>query len=120
MDFSKLPLATGSATALLGMVLLLVLLGKLVPRSALDDARKDAEQVRKERDKALEDKQREVELWRSAFINEVGTTRELSSQVTQLMEVARTADHVLRSLPAGNGATNDGSNSGDSVSRPSQ
>jgi len=120
MDFSKLPLATGSATALLGLVLLLVLLGKLVPRSALDDARKDAEQVRKERDKALEDKQREVDLWRSAFINEVGTTRELSSQVTQLMEVARTADHVLRSLPAGNGeAANDGSNSGDSVSRSS-
>ena len=118
MDFSKLPLATGSATALLGMVLLLVLLGKLVPRSTLDDARKDTELIRKDRDKALEEKQREIDLWRSAFINEVGTTRELSSQVTQLMEVARTADHVLRSLPAGNGdAPNDGSSSGDSVSR---
>ena len=117
MDFSKLPLATGSATALLGLVLLLVLLGKLVPRSALDDARKDAEQVRAERDKALEAKDREVELWRSAFINEVGTTRELSSQVTQLMEVARTADHVLRSLPAGNGEPSDGRNSSGVVSQ---
>lgn len=119
MDFSKLPLATGSATALLGLVLLLVLLGKLVPRSALEDARADTEQARKDRDKALEEKQREVELWRSAFINEVGTTRELSSQNSMLMEVARTADHVLRSLPnSGNGDTpNDGSSSG-VVSRP--
>lgn len=118
MDFSKLPLATSSATALLGLVLLLVLLGKLVPRSALDDARADAEQARKDRDRALEEKQREVDLWRSAFINEVGTTRELSSQVTQLMEVARTADHVLRSLPAGNGdSRNDGSSDNSVVSR---
>ena len=118
MDFSKLPLATGSATALLGLVLLLVLLGKLVPRSALDDARKDAEQVRKERDAALADKQREVELWRSAFLSEVNTTRELSSQNTQLMEVAHTADRVFRSISPGNGDTpNDGSNSG-VVSRP--
>lgn len=118
MDFSKLPLATGSATALLGLVLLLVLLGKLVPRSALEDARADTEQARKDRDKALEEKQREVELWRSAFINEVGTTRELSSQNSQLMEVARTADRVLRSLPAGNGdSPNDGSGSSGVVSQ---
>lgn len=116
MDFSKLPLATGSATALLGVVLLLILLGKLVPRSALEDAREDARQTRADRDKRLEEKNREVELWRSAFINEVGTTRELSGQVTQLMEVARTADHVLRSLPTGDGTPNDGSNSG-AVSR---
>lgn len=116
MDFSKLPLVTGSATALLGLVLLMVLLGKLVPRSALEDAREDVKQAREDRDKRLEEKNREVELWRSAFINEVGTTRELSSQVTQLMEVARTADHVLRSLPTGDGAPNDGSNSG-AVSR---
>lgn len=118
MDFSKLPLATGSATALLGLVLLLVLLGKLVPRSALEDARADTEQARKDRDRALEEKQREVELWRSAFINEVGTTRELSSQNSQLMEVARTADRVLRSLPAGNGdSPNDGSGSSGVVSQ---
>jgi len=111
MDLSKLPLATGSATALLGLVLLLVLLGKLVPRSALDDVRKDMEQDQEEAKRQLEEKQREVDLWRSAFINEVGTTRELSSQVTQLMEVARTADHVLRSLPTTNGgdAPTDGS-----------
>jgi hypothetical protein len=118
MDFSKLPLATGSATALLGLVLLLVLLGKLVPRSALEDARADAEQARKDRDRALEEKQKEVDLWRSAFINEVGTTRELSSQNSQLMEVARTADRVLRSLPAGNGEPNDGSSNSGVVSRP--
>ncbi|QNJ57634.1 membrane protein [Streptomyces phage Keanu] len=119
MDFSKLPLATGSATALLGLVLLLVLLGKLVPRSTLEDARKDAEQVRAERDRVLEEKQREVELWRSAFMNEVGTTRELSSQNSQLMEVARTADRVLRSLPSGAGdSPNDGSNSSGVVPQP--
>lgn len=117
MDFGKLPLATGSATALLGLVLLLVLLGKLVPRSALDDARKDADEARKDRDKRLEEKQREIELWRSAFMNEVGTARELSSQNTQLMEVARTADHVLRSLPTGSGEPNDGSSDSGVVSR---
>ena len=119
MDFSKIPLVTSSATALLGLVLLMVLFGKLVPRSTLDDSRKEIEEARKERDKRIEEKQREVELWRSAFLNEVGTTRELSSQVTQLMEVARTADHVLRSLPAGNGdSPNDGSSNSGVVSRP--
>lgn len=118
MDFTELPLATGSATALLGFVLLMVLFGKLVPRSTLDDARQDAERVRRERDRALEDKQREIDLWRSAFLNEVGTTRELSSQNSQLMEVARTADHVLRSLPAGSGdVPNDGSSDSGVVSR---
>lgn len=118
MDLSKLPLATGSATALLGLVLLLVLLGKLVPRSTLEDARADVEQVRKDRDRELAEKQREVELWRSAFINEVGTTRELTSQNSQLMEVARTADQVLRSLPAGNGdPLNDGSSNSGVVPR---
>lgn len=117
MDLSKLPLATGSATALLGLVLLLVLLGKLVPRSTLDDVRKDVEKAETDRDKRLEEKQREIELWRSAFINEVGTTRELSGQVSTLMEVARTADHVLRALPTGSGdSPNDGSNSGGTVS----
>lgn len=120
MDFSKLPLATGSATALLGLVLLLVLLGKLVPRSHLDDAQKAVEKAESDRDKRIDEKQREVDLWRSAFISEVGTTRELSSQVTELMEFARTADRVLRSLPAGNGngdSPNDGSNNDGVVSR---
>lgn len=120
MDFSKLPLATGSATALLGVVLLMVLLGKLVPRSALEDARADAETIRKDRDRELAEKQREVELWRSAFLSEVGNIRELTSQNTQLMEVARTADHVLRSLPAGTGngdTSNDGSSSSGVVPR---
>lgn len=118
MDFSKLPLATGSATALLGLVLLLVLLGKLVPRSHLDDAQKAVEKAESDRDKRVDEKQREVDLWRSAFISEVGTTRELSSQVTELMELARTANHVLRSLPAGNGdSPNDGSNNDGVVSR---
>lgn len=119
MDFTTLPFATGGATALLGLTLLLVFMGKLVPRSTLEDARRDAEQTRLDRDKRLEEKQKEVDLWRSAFINEVGTTRELSSQVTTLMEVARTADHVLRSLPpAGSGESpNDGSSRRDVVSQ---
>lgn len=119
MDFSKLPLATGSATALLGVVLLLFLLGRIVPRSQLEDAREDIKKAEVDRDKRLEEKQREVDLWRSAYISEVGVTRELSSQNTTLMEVARVANQVLRSLPAGNGDTpNDGSNSSGVVSQP--
>lgn len=110
MDLSKLPVGTGSATALLGLVLLLVLLGKLVPRSALDDAHKAAEDARKERDRQLEEKQKEVDLWRSAFLSEVSTTRELSAQNSQLMEVARVSERVLRSLPRGDANnTDDGS-----------
>lgn len=111
MDFSKLPLASGSATALLGLVVLLFLLGRIIPRSHLEDVRAD-------RDKRLEEKQREADLWKSAYITEVGANRELSNQVTTLMEYARTADHVLRSLPVGSGeAPNDGSSRSGSVSR---
>lgn len=104
MDFSKLPLATSSATALLGIVLLLVLLGKLVPRSTLEDTRED-------RDNRLAEKQREVDMWKSAYDRERDTNTELVRQVGTLMEVARTADHVLRSLPTGTGESSDGSTS---------
>ena len=113
MDFSKLPLATGSATALLGLVILLFILGKIVPRSQLDDVRSDLKKAEEDRDKRLEQKDKEINLWQSAYLNEVGVTRELSSQNSQLMEFGRTADRVLRSLPTGNGDTpSDGSSSG--------
>lgn len=82
MDLSSLPLLPTSAGALLGVVVLMVLRGYLIPRAVVDDVRADRD------------------MWKAAYENERARTGELSGQVTTLMEVARTAEHVMRSLPA--------------------
>jgi hypothetical protein len=111
MDFSKIPFATGSATALLGVVFLLFCMGMIIPRRSLQDTRED-------RDSRLAEKQKEVDLWKSAYDHQINTNQELVRQVSTLMEVARTADHVLRALPAGGGdVADDGSTGSGVVSR---
>lgn len=74
-------IAQGGAVALLAVVVLMVLTGRLIPRRTYDD-------LKEERD-----------TWRTAHTqSEVARTEE-RDQNRQLMELAHTAGHVLDSLP---------------------
>ncbi len=69
-----IPLVQVGAGTLLTLVVLLILSGRLVPRRALDDAHADRD------------------AWKKVAL-------EQAPQLTQMLEYARTADAVLRSLP---------------------
>ncbi|MFJ6559991.1 hypothetical protein ACIQMV_08930 [Streptomyces sp. NPDC091412] len=71
----------GGAVGLLAFVFLYVVTGKLVPRRTYND-------LLAERD-----------YWRAAHAEEVRARQDERALTTELLEVARTADHVLASLP---------------------
>ncbi|NUS82774.1 MAG: hypothetical protein HOY75_08470 [Streptomyces sp.] len=75
-------------------VVLLILLGRLVPRSVLEDVRKD-------RDARVAEVLAERDTWRDAHRESEAARIEAQAQVGELLELSRTADHVLRSLREG-------------------
>jgi F0F1-type ATP synthase membrane subunit b/b' len=83
--------AQGGAIGLLTLVVLLILLGRLVPRSVLEDVRKD-------RDARVAEVLAERDTWRDAHRESEAARIEAQNQVGELLELSRTADHVLRSI----------------------
>lgn len=83
--------AQGGAAAILALVVLFILLGRLVPRSVLEDVRKD-------RDDRVSEIRAERDTWRDAHRESEAARIEAQNQVGELLELSRTADHVLRSL----------------------
>lgn len=73
--------ADGGAVALLVLVFLSVLTGKLVPRRTHEDVIAD-------RDK-----------WRTAFMESEAIRQKESQQVEDLLELAKLSGHILNSLP---------------------
>ncbi|MFI2761431.1 hypothetical protein ACH5A3_21555 [Streptomyces echinatus] len=73
--------AQGGATALLVLVVVLILTGRLVPRSVLKDTQDDRD------------------YWRSAHGEEVKARQAERELTNELIEVAHTADQVLTALP---------------------
>jgi len=71
----------GGATALLVLVVLFILTGRLVPRSVLKDTQDDRD------------------YWRAAATEEAKARRDERDLTKELLEVARTADQVLTALP---------------------
>lgn len=94
MDLGNLPLQSMGAGTIVVMVVVMVLRGMLVPRSTLEDVRAD-------RDARLEEKQREIDALRATVDTLSATLETQSGHVTELLEVGRTAQHVLLSLPVG-------------------
>lgn len=82
----------GGAATVLGLVVLLILLGRLVPRRTVDDVRADY-QAR------IAELIAERDMWQAAHRVSEEARHEDGQQVRELLEVARTTDHVLRSLP---------------------
>ncbi len=83
--------AQGGAVALVTLFVLLILLGKLVPRSIVDDVRKD-------RDDRLQALVGERDAWREAYRESEAARMESQAQVGELLELSRTAEHVLRAI----------------------
>lgn len=82
-----IPFTTLSASALLGVTVLLLLLGRLVPRSV------------------LKDKIEEAERWRQAYESE-RTARGISdAQTNELLEVARTTQAIIAAMNRAAAAT---------------
>lgn len=91
--------AQGGAATVLGVVVLFILLGRLVPRRTVDDLRADyqarIEQLIVERD-----------MWMAAHKVSEEARHEDQQQSREMLELARTSVHVLRSLPStGEGVT---------------
>ncbi|MDX3527126.1 hypothetical protein P1P75_11900 [Streptomyces sp. ID05-39B] len=84
-------IAEGGAAALVTLVVLLIFLGRLVPRSVLEDVRKD-------RDARVAEILAERDTWRDAHRESERARMEAQSQVGELLELSRTADHVLRAI----------------------
>ncbi|MFI2620408.1 hypothetical protein [Streptomyces sp. NPDC018584] len=83
--------AQGGAVAIVTIVVLFIILGRLVPRSVLEDVRKD-------RDDRLQALVGERDAWREAYRESEAARMESQSQVGELLELSRTADHVLRAI----------------------
>lgn len=80
-DVAGIPLGDLSPWGLVGIAVLFILLGRLVPRSTLLDARKDRDS------------------WRTAHEVSEKARAELAQSVHDLLEHARTTDAFIRSLP---------------------
>ncbi|MEU1099355.1 hypothetical protein [Streptomyces sp. NPDC005877] len=91
-DLMGINLAQGGAVGILALVVMMVLLGRLVPRSVLEDVRAD-------RDARVAEMTAERDTWRAAHIESEAARRIAQGQVGELLELSRTADHLLRSLP---------------------
>lgn len=76
-----LPVVDAGATALVALIVLFILTGRLVPRSTLQD-------MREERD-----------TWRAAHTESEAARQAEREQVGELLEMARIGTHLLGSLP---------------------
>jgi hypothetical protein len=79
---------------LLTLAIYLILSGKLVPRSVVEDVRSD----RDERIKAMAE---DRDIWKDAYhVSEAGRDKQ-GTILTELFEYAKTTDHFIRSLQSG-------------------
>lgn len=96
---SGVDITQGGAVAILAIVALLVFMGRIVPRRYLEDLRAD-------RDARLREIAAERDMWRDAHRKSEEERHVAQGQVGQLLELSRTASHVLMALPQpGQGVT---------------
>ena len=99
MDWAQLPVVQLGAFGVLLAVGWLVFLGRLVPRSTLEDVRAD-------RDARVAEVRAEAAEYKEAWLASEKARREQDRQFDELMELARTTDQAIRSL-AGHGGARD-------------
>ncbi|MEU1421461.1 hypothetical protein [Kitasatospora sp. NPDC005751] len=83
----------GGAAAILSAVVMLILVGRLVPRSVLEDVRAD-------RDAQLAELRAERDSWKAAHATSEEARHLDQDSVRELLEVARTTEHLMRALPS--------------------
>lgn len=80
-----------SLSGLLGLAILLVLLGGLIPKYVVN-------QIRQDRDARLAEAREEITNWRKAYQTSEESRSLLSQQVGELLELGKTTDSFIRSL----------------------
>jgi hypothetical protein len=91
-ELTGIGLVQGGAAAVLVLVALMVFTGRLVPRSVLEDVRRD-------RDARLAELITERDAWKAAHAVSEETRHIDQASIRELLEVARTTEHVMRALP---------------------
>jgi len=86
-ELAGIPIGALTPAALLGILVLLIALGKLVPRRTMEDTIHDRDE------------------WRTAHRISEQSRVELAGMVGELLEHARTTDAFIRSLPHPHGPT---------------
>jgi hypothetical protein len=76
------------ATGLLALVVIMILTGRLVPKSMFEDLRADKDQ--------------QIEIWRSAYAASTSAQDVQREQISALLEAAKTATSVIQALPHSN------------------
>jgi hypothetical protein len=82
----------GGAVTVVAAIVMLILRGSLVPHSVVRDLRAD-------RDARVKELTAERDTWRAAHQASEEARHVAQAQVGELLELSRTADHLLRSLP---------------------
>ena len=85
-------LMQGGAAAVVLLIVVLILRGALVPRSVVKD-------LLAGRDARIQDVTAQRDTWRAAHQESEEARHVAQGQVGELLELSRTADHLLRSLP---------------------
>ncbi|MFJ4617435.1 hypothetical protein [Streptomyces sp. NPDC088812] len=80
------------AVALVGLVVLLILRGQLVPRRQLEDLRAD-------KDRQIDDIRAERDTWRQAHTVSEEARHEAQDQAGELLEMSRTTGYFFNALP---------------------
>lgn len=85
MDWTAMLTPSLGATGLLAAVVILVLTGRLVPRSTLDDLRVD--------------KDKQIDTWKAAYETSLAVQEVQREQLSALLDANRTATRVIQALP---------------------
>lgn len=85
MDWTAYLTPSLGAAGLLAAVVIMVLTGRLQPKTSVDER--------------LRDKDRQIEAWRSNFERGLDIQREQQRQISALLEASRTATRVIEALP---------------------
>lgn len=85
MDWTSMLTPSIGATGLLAIVVIMILTGRLVPKSMFEDLRAD--------------KDRQIEIWRSAYETSMSAQDVQREQISALLEATKTTTSVIKALP---------------------
>ncbi len=89
MDWTSMLTPSLGATGLLAVVVVLILTGRLVPKTALEDLRTD--------------KDKQIETWRGAYEKALEVQDAQREHIAALLDATRTTTRVIQALPRATG-----------------
>lgn len=91
MDWTAVLTPSLGATGLLAAVVIMVLTGRLLPRSGVEER--------------LADKDRQIETWRTAYERALEVQDEQRVHIRALLDATQTTTQVIRALPRASGGS---------------